>query len=323
MTSRTTSFVKSLKAICAAAPATRTSSSRAPAATRRWPNPLSRQIDFIATAIRKFSMYEFKYHRPATVRQAANLLVKNEDAKVIAGGHTLIPVMRQRLASPPHLVDLSHIDGLNTIEMKGRALVIGATARHAEVATSAIVGEAIPALANLAGQIGDPAVRHKGTIGGSLANNDPTADYPAAVLALGATIVTNKRRLKAEEFFQGLFSTTLEADEIITRVMFPLAKKAAYIKFRNQASRYALVGVFAAKRPSDVRVAVTGAGSNGVFRLTAFEEALKKRFSHKVLDGLTVSAEGLNSDLHGSAEYRAHLIGVLVRRAVQAATDRE
>src|SRR5712671_5257747 len=235
-------------------------------------------------------MYEFKYHRPATVRQAANLLVKNEDAKVIAGGHTLLPVMKQRLASPPHLVDLSHIEGLDSIEMKGRSLVIG-----------------------------DPAVRHKGTIGGSLANNDPTADYPAACLALGATVVTNKRRLKPEEFFQGLFTTALENDEIITRVMFPVPKKAAYVKFRNQASRYALVGVFGAKRPSDVRVAVTGAGSEGVFRLTAFEEALKKRFSHKVLDGLTVPAEGLNSDLHGSAEYRAHLIAVLARRAVEAA----
>src|SRR6185436_18743280 len=219
-------------------------------------------------------MYEFKYHRPGTVRQAANLLVKNEDAKVIAGGHTLIPVMKQRLASPPHLVDLSHIEGLDGIEMKGRSLVIGATAKHAAVATSAVVGEAIPALAELAGMIGDPAVRHKGTIGGSLANNDPTADYPAAVLALGATIVTNKRRLKAEEFFQGLFTTSLESDEIITKVMFPLPKKAAYIKFRNQASRYALVGVFVAKRPADVRVAVTGAGSDGVFRATAFEEAL-------------------------------------------------
>ncbi|MFL6836041.1 MAG: FAD binding domain-containing protein, partial [Bradyrhizobium sp.] len=166
-------------------------------------------------------MYEFRYHRPGTVRQAANLLVKNEDAKLIAGGHTLIPVMKQRLASPPHLIDLSHIEGLDAIEMKGRSLAIGATARHAEVASSAVVGEAIPALANLASQIGDPAVRHKGTIGGSLANNDPTADYPAAVLALGATIVTNKRRLKAEEYFQGLFSTALEADEIITKVMFP------------------------------------------------------------------------------------------------------
>ncbi len=165
-------------------------------------------------------------------------------------------------------------------------------------------------------------MRHKGTIGGSLANNDPTADYPAAVLALGATIVTNKRRLKPEEFFQGLFTTALESDEIITKVMFPMPKKAAYIKFRNQASRYALVGVFVAKRPSDVRVAVTGAGSDGVFRVTAFEEALKKRFSHKVLDGLSVPSDGLNSDLHGSAEYRAHLIGVLTRRAVEAATPK-
>jgi carbon-monoxide dehydrogenase medium subunit len=265
-------------------------------------------------------MYDFKYHRPGTVRQAANLLVKNEDAKLIAGGHTLVPVMKQRLASPPHLVDLSHIEGLNTIEMKGRSLVIGATATHFEVANSAIVGEAIPALAELAGLIGDPAVRHKGTIGGSLANNDPTADYPAAVMALGATIVTNKRKLKPEEFFQGLFTTALEPDEIITRVMFPLPKKAAYQKFRNQASRYALVGVFVARRPSDVRVAVTGAGGDGVFRAADFEEALKKRFSAKSLDGLTVSADGLNSDIHGSAEYRAHLIGVLARRAVEAAT---
>jgi len=268
-------------------------------------------------------MYEFKYHRPGTVRQAANLLVKNEDAKLIAGGHTLIPVMKQRLASPPHLVDLSHVEGLDTIEMKGRSLVVGATARHAEVANSAIVGEAIPALANLASLIGDPAVRHKGTIGGSLANNDPTADYPAAVLALGATIVTNKRRLKPEEFFQGLFSTALEPDEIITKVMFPVAKKAAYVKFRNQASRYALVGVFVARRPSDVRVAVTGAGSGGVFRVEAYEEALKKRFSSKVLDGINVPADGLNSDIHGSADYRAHLIGVLTRRAVDAANAKE
>ena len=265
-------------------------------------------------------MYDFKYHRPGTVRQAANLLLKNEDAKLVAGGHTLVPVMKQRLASPPHLVDLSHIEGLNGIEMKGRSLVIGATATHAEVANSAIVGEAIPALSELAGLIGDPAVRHKGTIGGSLANNDPTADYPAAVLALGATIVTNKRRLKPEEFFQGLFTTALEPDEIITRVMFPLPKKAAYQKFRNQASRYALVGVFVARRPSDVRVAVTGAGGDGVFRVTEFEEALKKRFSPKSLGGLTVSADGLNSDIHGSAEYRAHLIGVLARRALEAAT---
>ncbi|MBN9003263.1 MAG: FAD binding domain-containing protein, partial [Rhizobiales bacterium] len=223
---------------------------------------------------------------------------------------------------PPHIVDLTRIEGLSGIEMKGRSLAIGATTKHAEVADSVTVREAIPALAELAGVIGDPAVRHRGTIGGSIANNDPTADYPAACLALGATIVTNKRRIKAEDFFQGLFTTALEADEIITRVMLPLPKKAAYEKFRNQASRYALVGVFVARMPSEVRVAVTGAGGDGVFRLTAFEEVLKKRFSSKVLDGLPVSADGLNSDLHGSAEYRAHLIGVLARRAVDAANNR-
>jgi len=162
-------------------------------------------------------------------------------------------------------------------------------------------------------------VRHMGTIGGSIANNDPTADYPAACLALDATIVTNKRKIKADDFFKGLFTTALEADEVITRVQFPLAKKAAYIKFRNQASRYALVGVFVAKRPSETRVAVTGAGGDGVFRVKSFEEALKKRFSPKSLAGLTVPADGLNSDLHGSAEYRAHLISVLAVRAVEEA----
>jgi len=264
-------------------------------------------------------MYEFKFSRPGTVRQAANLLAKTEDAKLVAGGHTLIPVLKQRLARPAHLIDLSRIEGLDTIEMKGRSLVIGAMARHASVASSAIVGEAIPALAKLAGMIGDPAVRHMGTIGGSIANNDPTADYPAACLALDATIVTNKRKIKADDFFKGMFETALEADEVISRVQFPLAKKAAYIKFRNQASRYALVGVFVAKRPSEVRVAVTGAGGSGVFRVKSFEEALKKRFSPKSLAGMTVPADGLNSDLHGSAEYRAHLISVLAVRAVEEA----
>ncbi len=264
-------------------------------------------------------MYEFKFSRPGTVRQAANLLAKSEDAKLVAGGHTLIPVLKQRLARPAHLTDLSKIEGLDAIEIKGRSLVIGAMARHASVANSAVVGEAIPALAKLAGMIGDPAVRHMGTIGGSIANNDPTADYPAACLALDATIVTNKRKIKADDFFKGLFTTALEADEVITRVQFPLAKKAAYIKFRNQASRYALVGVFVAKRPSETRVAVTGASGDGVFRVKSFEEALKKRFSPKSLAGLTVPADGLNSDLHGSAEYRAHLISVLAARAVEEA----
>jgi aerobic carbon-monoxide dehydrogenase medium subunit len=264
-------------------------------------------------------MYEFKFERPATVRRAANLLGETQEAQIIAGGHTLVPVLKQRLAQPSMLIDISCIEGLNSIEMRGRSLVIGATACHSNVANSPIVGKAIPALAHLAGLIGDPAVRHRGTIGGSLANNDPTADYPAACLALDATIVTNKRRIKSDEFFQGLFTTALEADEIITRVTFPLPKKAAYQKFRNQASRYALAGVFVACRPAEVRVAVTGAGANGVFRVTTFEAALKKGFVAKSLDGVTVSAEGLNSDIHGSADYRAHLISVLARRAVEAA----
>ena len=177
-----------------------------------------------------------------------------------------------------------------------------------------MVQQAIPVLAKLAGMIGDPAVRHRGTIGGSIANNDPNADYPAACLGLGATIITNKRRIKADDFFSGMFSTVLEPSEIITKVSFPVPKKAAYQKFRNQASRFALVGVFVAKRGSEIRVAVTGAGSNGVFRVPSFEEALKKRFSPKSLEGLTIPADGMNADIHGSAEYRAHLVGVLARR---------
>jgi carbon-monoxide dehydrogenase medium subunit len=264
-------------------------------------------------------MYAFKFHRPTTVRQAAGLLGKHEDSKLLAGGHTLIPTMKLRLAGPPHLVDMSKIEGLDGIELKGRSLVIGAMTRHADVATSPVVQQAIPALADLAGRIGDPAVRHRGTIGGSVANNDPNADYPAACLGLGATIVTNRRRIKADEFFKGLFETALEADEIITKVMFPVPKKAGYMKFPNPASRYALVGVFVSKRGSEIRVAVTGAGGNGVFRVPSFEEALKKRFAPKSLDGLTIPADGMGSDIHGSAEYRAHLVGVMARRAVAAA----
>ena len=264
-------------------------------------------------------MYAFTFHRPSSVRQAANLLAKSEDAKLLAGGQTLIPTMKQRLASPASLIDLSLIEGLSGIELRGRSIVIGAMTRHAEVADSPVVHENLPALAELAGEIGDPHVRNMGTIGGSIANNDPNADYPAAALGLGATIVTNKRRIAADEFFTGMFETALETDEIITKVMFPLAKKAAYVKFANPASRYALVGVFVSKRGRDIRVAVTGAGANGVFRVTAFEEALQRRFGPKSLDGLAVPASGLNSDIHGSAEYRAHLIGVLARRAVAAA----
>jgi carbon-monoxide dehydrogenase medium subunit len=265
-------------------------------------------------------MYEFKFHRPTTVRQAAGLLARQEEAKLLAGGHTLIPTMKLRLAGPKHIVDMSQIEGLSGIEIKGRSLVVGALTPHVEVATSPIVKENIPALAELASVIGDPAVRHRGTIGGSIANNDPNADYPAAVLGLGATVITNKRRIASDDFFKGLFETALEQDEIIVRVQFPKVNKAAYVKFPNPASRFALVGVFLSKRGSDIRVAVTGAGANGVFRVASFEEALKKRFGAKSLDGMTIPADGMSSDIHGSAEYRAHLVGVLARRAVAAAT---
>jgi carbon-monoxide dehydrogenase medium subunit len=267
-------------------------------------------------------MYRFTFHRPETLRQAVNLLSKNPDAKLLAGGHTLLPTMKLRLAGPPELIDLSRVQGLAGIELAGRSITIGAMTRHVDVHTSPVVREHAPVIAKLAGMIGDPAVRHMGTIGGSIANNDPTADYPAACLGLGATIITNKRRIKADDYFTGMFSTALEPSEIVTKISFPLPKKAAYQKFRNQASRYALVGVFVGKRGSEIRVAVTGAGANGVFRVPSFEEALKKRFSPKSLEGLTVSADGLNSDIHGSAEYRAHLIGVLARRAVAEAVGK-
>src|SRR5262245_26248338 len=265
-------------------------------------------------------MYSFTYHRPATVRQAASLLAKNEDANLLAGGHSLIPVMKLRLARPSAIIDLSRVEGLSGVELKGRSIVIGAMTKHNDVATSPVVQETLPALASVPASIGDPHVRHLGTIGGSIANNDPNADYPAACLGLGATIITSKRRIPADEFFQGMFTTALEPDEIITKIQFPIAKKAAYQKFKHPASGFALVGVFVSKRGSDIRVAVTGAGANGVFRVKSFEEALKKRFAAKSLEGLTIPQDGMNSDIHASAEYRAHLIGVLARRALADAT---
>src|SRR5207253_1893566 len=270
---------------------------------------------------RRRPMYNFTYHRPTGLRQAGNMLSKLEEAKLLAGGQTLIPVMKLRLASPTNIIDLNRIEGLSGIELKGRSIVIGAMTRHVEVATSDVVRQHLPALAELAEMVGDPQVRHMGTLGGSVANNDPNADYPAACLGLGATIITTKRRIPADDFFKGLFETALEPDEIITKVMFPLAKKAGYIKFRNPASRFALVGVFVSKRGSEIRVAVTGAGANGVFRLPSFEEALKKRFAPKSLEGMTIPADGMASDIHGSAEYRAHLVGVLARRATARANE--
>ncbi len=265
-------------------------------------------------------MYNFTFHRPTTVRQAAGLLARNPDAKLLAGGHSLIPVMKQRLASPAALVDLGLVEGIVGVELKGRSVSIGAMTRHADVANSPVLKEVMPALASVPGSIGDPQVRNRGTIGGSIANNDPNADYPAACLGLGATIITNKRRIAADDFFTGMFSTALEEGEIIVRVSFPVAKKAGYEKFKHPASGFALVGVFVSKRGPDIRVAVTGAGANGVFRVPSFEEALKKRFSPKSIEGLTIPASGMNADIHASAEYRAHLVGVLARRALVKAT---
>ena len=264
-------------------------------------------------------MYAFTYHRPTSLAEAAKLAGEHDEGKVIAGGMTLLPTMKQRLAGPSDLIDLSRLDDLRGIEVKGDTVTIKALTRHVTVATSADVKKAIPALAELAGMIGDPAVRNKGTIGGSVANDDPAADYPSACLALGATINTTKRSIKADDFFVGLFETALEPGELITSISFPIPQKANYQKFRNPASRYAIVGVFVAKFADSVRVAVTGAGSNGVFRVADFEKALSANFAPAALDGKSVPASGLNSDIHADAAYRAHLIGVLAKRAVAAA----
>lgn len=268
-------------------------------------------------------MYAFDYHRPSSLRQANNLAAKNVDAKILAGGQTLLPTMKQRLASPTGLIDLGGIAGLAGIELKGRNLVIGAMTTHASVAASEIVKSVLPGLAALAGGIGDPHVRHKGTIGGSIANNDPAADYPGGLLALGATIVTSKRKLAAADFFTGLFSTALEEGEIVVKVIVPTGAKFAYAKFRNPASRYAMVGVAVAKKGAKIAVAVTGAGADGVFRWEAAEVALSKRFNAKALEGVpTPAAKSLNGDIHASAEYRSHLIGVMTKRAVAAASGK-
>jgi carbon-monoxide dehydrogenase medium subunit len=264
-------------------------------------------------------MYDFAYHKPASVADAVKLLANDPEAKAIAGGQTFIPVLKQRLNKPSAVIDLAGL-GLAGISVSGNTLTIGATTTHATVARSAEVKKAIPGLAMLASWIGDNQVRHRGTIGGSLANNDPSACYPAAALALGATIKTNKRAIKADDFFQGMFTTALEPDEIITAVEFPLpVEKSAYEKFRQPASRYAMVGVFVAKGPAGVRVAVTGAGQGGVFRVAEMEAALAKSWSPDAIAAIAVSSEGLNSDIHGSAAYRAHLITVMAKRAVAAA----
>ncbi|MER8808690.1 xanthine dehydrogenase family protein subunit M [Mesorhizobium australicum] len=263
-------------------------------------------------------MYAVNYHRAASLTEAAKL-VKNGDAKLLSGGMTLIPAMKTRLAAPSDLVDLSRIKELQGVKVSGKTVTIGAATTHFDVANDEKLRKACPALVQLASLIGDPAVRHKGTIGGSIANNDPAADYPAALLALGATIITNKREMSADKFFKGLFETSLKDDEIVTAVSFTAPAKAAYEKFRNPASRYAIVGVFVAKGKDGVSVAVTGAGDDGVFRSKEIEAALAKSFDAASLNGVKVPAKNLMSDIHASSDYRADLITVMAKRAVAAA----
>lgn len=262
-------------------------------------------------------MYNFNYHRPLSVNEAVDRLGSVPDGQLLAGGMTLIPTLKQRLANPSDLIDLSAIEELRGVREEDGAVVIGATTTHAAVASDETVKARIPALADLAGGIGDPQVRNCGSIGGSIANNDPAADYPAALVGLGATVRTTQGEHAADDFFTGLFETALQVGEVITAVAFPVPDKAAYAKFPNPASRYAIVGVFVSQGPAGTRVAVTGAGP-GVFRLAEMEQALSSSFSADALGGISTPADGLNADIHASAEYRAHLIGVMARRAVAA-----
>jgi aerobic carbon-monoxide dehydrogenase medium subunit len=262
-------------------------------------------------------MENFNYHRPASVADAVNAMKGASDGKFLSGGMTLIPTMKQGLAAPSDIIDLGGLKNTG-ISVSGGTVTIKAGTTHAEVAGNADLQKAIPGLAKLAGGIGDAHVRHRGTVGGSIANNDPAADYPSACLGLGATIHTSSRKIKADDFFTGMFTTALAADEIVTAIEFPVPKKSGYAKFPNPASLYAMVGVFVAQGADGVRVAVTGAGP-GVFRVPAMEAALAKDFSAGALSGVAVDAKNLNSDLHASAEYRAHLITVMAKRAVEAA----
>jgi carbon-monoxide dehydrogenase medium subunit len=262
-------------------------------------------------------MKSFEFHRPRTIREAVALVQAREGAKFLAGGQSLLPVLKLELAEPSDLVSLAQLNDLRDIRVDGNKLLIGALATHDQVHRSAEVQRAIPALATLAGGIGDAQVRNRGTLGGSVAHADPAADYPAALLGLGATIVTDRRSIAGDAFFTGLFATALEPGELVTSVAFPIPRRAAYVKFAHRASKYALVGVFIAETAAGVRVAVTGAAAQ-VYRLTAFEAALTAQLAPAALDGITVPSADLNGDAEASAEYRAHLIGVMARRAVQA-----
>ncbi|QIE45009.1 xanthine dehydrogenase family protein subunit M [Pseudohalocynthiibacter aestuariivivens] len=264
-------------------------------------------------------MYPLKYHKPNSIDDAVAALSSGEEAMVLAGGQTLLATMKQHLAAPSDLVDIRGIDGMVGVRTDGDTLIIGAATTHAEVAASEAVRKHCPALADLAGGIGDPAVRHMGTIGGSLANNDPSACYPAGLLGLGGTIVTNQREIAADDFFEGLFTTALDEGEIITSVRIDAPKRAHYAKFAQAASRFPLVAVFVSDGPHGVRVAVTGAGDDGVFRHAGMEAALSSDWSAEALDAVEIDDDGLISDMHGSGDYRAHLIKVMAKRAVAAA----
>ena len=260
-------------------------------------------------------MFEFNYLQAKSLSEAAAFVAANPDAKLLAGGMTLIPTLKQRLAQPSHLVDIGALPELRGIEVKTGKLVLGAATRHHEVAVSAVVRQALPALAYLAEQIGDPQVRNRGTVGGSVANNDPAADYPAAVLALGATMVTTRREIDAGDYFQGMFATALEEGEIIVRLLFPLPQRAAYAKFPHPASGYAMAGVFIAETKTGIRLAVTGAGP-GVFRWSEAESALTTDLSPAALEKLSVDSADMNEDIHATREYRANLVRVMAKRAV-------
>ena len=263
-------------------------------------------------------MYDFTYVRPGNVADAVKLLGDDMEAKALAGGQTFIPVLKQRLNKPSQIIDLAGLS-LSGIRREGDRVVIGAMSTHHMIESAPEVVQNIPGLAKMASWIGDTQVRHRGTMGGSLANNDPSACYPCAVLALGATIKTDRRSIAADDYFQGMFTTALEPGEIITAVEFPIPEKSNYEKFRNPASRYAMVGVFVAKGPAGVRVAITGAGQDGVFRQKEMEQALSSNWSPDAIKTIKASPDGLNGDIHASAEYRAHLIGVMAQRAVAAA----
>ncbi len=264
-------------------------------------------------------MNEFKLTRAKSLPEAAAAFKGAGEARYLAGGQTLIPVLKLRLASPSDLVSLADVTGLAGITAGPKSVTIGAMTRHADVAANADVRRMIPALADLADGIGDPHVRNRGTLGGSVANNDPAADYPAAVLGLGAKIKTDRRQIAADEFFQGLFTTALDDGELITSIEFPVPEKAGYVKFPHPASRYCLVGVMVSKGPQGVRVAVSGAGQDGVFRATELEAALTKSFAASAIAGIKLPAGNLMTDIHAGADYRAHLIGVLAKRALAKA----